>query len=179
MTPTSIGLIELVGLAYILVCSGIPPKLTSQASKLHLASSTLVSLSQIVDLRKNILPLLLFSIQRYEKIESKYGAKCENLLSVFTIASNPGHLAPFSQKKRAQSAQSLRLIYFQQKLILRQNIFSKLPKVQRTQHQHHHQNQHKTKLKHQHQLLQHQYQNKNIKNSNNSSINNNTSMNIK
>ena len=99
MTPTSIGLLELVGLAYILVCSGIPPKLTSQASKLHLASSTLVSLSQIVDLRKNILPLLLFSIQRYEKIESKYGAKCENLLSVFTIASNPGHLAPFSQKK--------------------------------------------------------------------------------
>ena len=85
---------------------------------------------------------------------------------------------PRFPKKKVQSAQSLRLIYFQQKLILRQNIFSELPKVQRTQHQHHHQNQHKTKLKHQHQLQQHQYQNKNIKNSNNSSINNNTSMNI-
>ena len=45
---------------------------------------------------------------------------------------------PHFPKKKAQSAQSLRLIYFQQKLILRQNIFSELPKVQRTQHQHHH-----------------------------------------
>ena len=68
MTPpllTSIGLFELVGLAYILVCSGIPPNLTSQASKLHLSSSTLVSLSQIVDLKNYFTNLVVL----YPKIE--------------------------------------------------------------------------------------------------------------
>lgn len=51
---------------------------------------------------KKYFTILVVLYPKIGKIESKYGAKCENLLSVFTIASNPGHLAPFSQKKGAE-----------------------------------------------------------------------------